>query len=116
MLKKRQLRSLTLLSVVLVLAILLASCSASSRLVGKWEGIDELSGADIFIQFNSDGTAQSGSSALGVTSEGTYEVIDSDTLALSNSEGVSQSLDFTLEGDTLTLTADGQDLILHKVP
>lgn len=104
------------LSIVIALGILLAACSPSSPVVGKWEAIDSASGESFIFSFKSDGGLEI--SALGVTYDGTYELVDADSLTMTSSllGPDAYAFDFVRSGDALTLTLDGVPLELNKIP
>lgn len=106
-------------AMVLLLAALGCGGGASGRaaLYGKWEYADAASGLTMQFEFKQDGTLTLGAS--GITFDMKYEFVDDDTIKLTDSEmltGASDTtMDFKVEGDKLTLTADGQAQVLTKV-
>ena len=100
---------------LLLLGLVMSGCSGSSTIVGKWEGADE-SLTLIAYDFRNDGTFTV--TVAGVPVEGTYEIVDSNTIRMTISVlGVQQStdVDFTRDGDALTLNLEGSPQIFHKV-
>ncbi len=96
--------------VVLAAAILLASCAFNrNALIGSWK--EESSG--VILQFSEDGRLiQTSPDAPGSSAENGYRFLNDDTI---NIIGTQTVLTFKVEGDTLTLTSEGQSLALTRV-
>ncbi|HNX13665.1 MAG TPA: DUF5640 domain-containing protein [Oscillospiraceae bacterium] len=117
---------IALMAVVLtitVTAIFSAACSSRKVLVGKWSYSEPLS--KITYVFNKGGTMENTASMTamgGIISdkknEGKYEV-KKDKLIMSGLYLDVESKEFTYalseDGKTLTLTRDGEDIVLTKV-
>lgn len=106
----------TVLMALLLLGLMLPACKGGTSITGKWEGTNETL-AIVTYEFREDGTFTV--TVAGVPIEGTYKMIDSNTMELTISvlgvETVSR-VDFVRSGDKLTLTLDGVPRIFRKVP
>lgn len=105
---------------VFVLAVILTACGGGSSLVGKWEGTDPDLGVAMTVEFKSDGTVIFDIQDF-MTLEGTYRLVDANTLELTisflgNEDTNSTQTDFAISGNTLTLTSEGSTTELHRVP
>jgi hypothetical protein len=110
-----------LLSVLAIMAILLAGCgggtkSLKDQIIGKWAGNDPSLGGNITFEFMKDGKAKIavGSMSLDIT----YKWIDDDTFELTMDMGTGtpeiQQMDAKIDGDKLSLTAEGQTVVFTK--
>jgi hypothetical protein len=102
------------LLVLLALGIILSGCKGGTSITGKWEGTDETL-ALVTYEFRDDGTFTM--TVAGVPVEGTYRIVDSNTMELTISvagvETVS-TVDFERSGDSLKLTLDGFPRVFRK--
>ena len=92
--------------VVLVLALALfggMSCKKSQKdqLIGKWKPESATEGFN-HIEFTKDGKVKL--SAEGMEMSIDYELVDDDTFKMKGPEGDEQTVDFKIEGDTMTTT------------
>jgi len=89
--------------------------TSSNTLIGKWEGTDENVGVLTF-EFKSDGGYEV--TTQGTTFVLTYEMVDADTLVITDPSGQSEpsTIDFVFSGDTLLMTQEGSTIELHRVP
>ncbi len=96
--------------VVLAAAMLLASCAFNrNSLIGKWK--ENTSGT--ILEFSPDGKAiQTSPDAPGSSYEIGYRFLNDETIHLIGTQNV---YTFKVEGDTLTLSAQGQALTLKRV-
>ncbi len=106
------------IAMILLLSALGCGGGASGRaaLYGKWSLADEASGMTMEFEFKQDGTLTLGVSGMSVDMK--YEFVDDDTIKLTGMEalgGTDTTMDWKVEGDTLTLTADGQAQTLTRV-
>jgi hypothetical protein len=103
---------------ILVFAILLAACASATgtqALVGKWHASDETLGADFSFDFRADGTV--GMDFAGMVVDGNWAQVDADTITLTVSMlGMQEEtlVDYSLSGDTLVLTIEGQPLEFQR--
>lgn len=106
----------TALMVLFLFASILSGCKGGTSITGKWEGTDETL-AIVTYEFRGDGTFTM--IVAGVPIEGTYRIVDSNTMELTISvlgvETVSR-VNFVRSGDKLTLTLDGVPRIFRRVP
>jgi hypothetical protein len=112
--------SYRLLTVLAVFAILLTGCGGGTKtlkdqIIGKWEGNDPDLGGQMTFEFMKDGKAQItvSSMTLGVT----YTWVDDDTIELSidmAGQTETQQMDVAVNGNTLSLTSDGQTVEFTK--
>ncbi len=95
---------------VLAAAMLLASCAFNrNSLIGSWK--EESSGA--ILEFSMDGKIiQSSPDAPGSSIANEYQFLNDETITII---GTQNELTFKVEGDKLTLSAQGQSLILTRV-
>jgi len=96
--------------VVLVAAVLLASCAFNrNSLIGSWK--EDSSGA--ILQFSMDGKViQSSPDAPGSYYANGFQFLNDETITILGTQNV---FTFKVEGDTLTLYAQGQSLTLTRV-
>lgn len=99
---------------VLVMALSLVGCGLSEKLEGKWKGTYEQDGFDVEIvfDFNSEKGEVTNTVSLGGISEDqtfAYETVG-DTLLIEGNE-----VDYTLDGDKLTISKNGTTFKLEKV-
>ncbi len=96
--------------VIIALAVLLSSCAFNrNTLIGSWK--EEASG--LVLQFGIDGKAvQSSPSAPESTIEIGYQFLNDNTIHIIGTQNV---YTFSVEGDTLTLSAQGQAVTLTRV-
>ncbi len=92
--KKNKTNTIILIAALIFTLLLMSACSARQAIVGSWDC--ELSN----FTFNKDGTMSSGMLGLGI--EGTYEFVDSDTIAI-NQMGVSGEADVKISKGVLTM-------------
>ena len=101
--------SLLLAAVILVCSLAFAACSAQDKIVGTWKAQQTTLGVvtESTLVFKEDGTG-SVSGLLGITGDITYLIADSNITITYKVLGVEtvKAYQFTLKGDTLTLTAD----------
>ncbi len=90
------------LLLLLPLIIVLVSCTAADSIVGKWQST-EPDGTVLCYEFRNDGT---GSISNG-KNEAEFSYVAEDGVLTVTYGGKTESADYTLDGDTLTLT-DGQ--------
>jgi len=119
MFTKKQTRLATV-SVIFLLAVILTACGGGSSLVGKWAGTDPDSGSPLTVEFRSDGTVTFEVPDF-MSLEGTYRLIDANTFEMTlgfTGETDTQTglTDFTIVGDTLTMTSEGTTIELQRVP
>ncbi len=95
---------------ILTVAMLLAGCAFNRNvLLGSWK--EATSG--VILQFNADGKViQSSPDAPGMTVEIGYQFLNDTTILITGAQSV---YTYTVEGDSLTLSAEGQDLALTRV-
>jgi len=110
-----------LMTVLAIFAILLAGCGGGTKalkdqIIGKWEGTDPDLGGTITFEFMKDGKAKM--SAASMTLDVTYKWVDDDTfeLAIDMGTGTPQttSMDAKIDGNKLSLTAEGQTMEFTK--
>ena len=106
-------------AVVLLLSALGCGGAASGRaaLYGKWGYEEPSSGMTIEFEFKQDGTLTMGAS--GITFDMKYEFVDDDTIKIVDETGMfggeDATMDFKVNGDTLSLTVEGETMDLKKV-
>lgn len=101
-----------ILLVSLLIIVLLTACSASNRILGKWEDAD-----GSIYEFFKDGTMAINS--FGISISGTYEFIESDTMKL-NMDGLwgiggATIAKVKFSGREMIWTIDGQSISFDKV-
>lgn len=99
---------------VLVMALSLVGCGLADKLEGKWKGTYEQDGieVDILFEFNKEKGELKNTISLGEISEDqtfSYETVG-DTLLIEGDE-----VEYTIDGDKLTLTKNGTTFKLEKV-
>jgi len=96
--------------VILAAALFLSSCAFNRNvLIGSWK--EEASG--VVLQFNVDGKAvQSSPESPGSAIEIGYQFLNDNTIHIIGTQNI---YTFSVEGDTLTLTAEGQTVTLTRV-
>ena len=97
---------------LLIVSLLFAACSPSSKIVGRWEDAD---GA--IYEFFKDGTMVIKTGIFSVS--GTYDFVDRDNLKL-NMDGLwgiggATVYSVKISGSQLTLSTAGQSFYLQKV-
>jgi len=103
----------TKLFIILIVAVLLISgCSASNKIIGRWEDTD-----GIQYEFYRDGTITIDS--YGITVSGDYEFIDKETIKI-NLAGLwglagASVMEVDISGNQMTLNEGGIAIILEKV-
>ncbi|MFZ6030833.1 MAG: DUF5640 domain-containing protein [Chloroflexota bacterium] len=111
------------LSVLALLALVVAACSSapklSEQIVGQWQYEDPDMGATMIFDFQPDGKLTiSAKDMPEVVLDGTYTWVDGDTIELTiTMEGQSESTnaDLSIDGDSLTMTMDGETETLTRV-
>ncbi len=95
---------------VLTAALFLASCAFNrNSLIGSWK--DESTGT--ILEFSVDGKIiQSSPDAPGSSQANDYQFLNDETITIIGTQNV---LTFKVEGDKLTLSAQGQSIILTRV-
>ncbi len=100
--------------VFIILMLLVTACGPKNSLIGKWEDSE---GMDLTFEFLKDGRLITSSGGMSV--EGTYENVDKDTISVTVSEMFGSPepvlIDFSVTGDTLILTAEGESVTFYRV-
>ena len=96
--------------VILAAALFLSSCAFNrNSLIGSWK--EEASG--LVLQFNVDGKAvQSSPETPGSAVEIGYQFLNDNTIFIIGTQNI---YTFSVQGDTLTLSAEGQAINLTRV-
>lgn len=105
-------KTLCIILAVMFLTVSLCACGGSKSVVGSWSGTTE--GVAITMTFEKDGSGEM-SVMGGLASEEFTYTNDADTITIIGAEGGTETFGYKLGNDTLTLTADGEELILTKV-
>jgi hypothetical protein len=98
-----------------MVCLALVACASSSALVGKW-GDSQSDSPLLTYEFKSDGVLVMGLKDILV--EGSYRIIDADTFSMTLpilGQDRTTEMDYSVSGDVLTLSADGNMLLLHRV-
>ncbi len=104
-------KTLCIILAVMLIAVSLCACGGSNSIVGSWSGTTE--GIAVTMTFEKDGSGVL--SALGglATEKFTYTT-EGSTLTVTTSDDDKEVYEYSLEGDTLSLTMDGETLTLTK--
>ncbi|MDO4419803.1 MAG: DUF5640 domain-containing protein [Ruminococcus sp.] len=104
-------KSLCIILAILVLTVSLCACGTGNSIVGSWSGTAE--GVPVTFVFEKDGN---GTTTVmgGLLSENfTYTIADGKlTMTVDGEEA--EACDYAIDGDTLTITEDGEVLILTR--
>lgn len=105
-------KTLCIILAVMLLAVSLCACgTGSDSIVGSWSGTTE--GVAVTMSFEKDGTGTL--SALGglATEKFTYTV-EGSTITVKTADDDTEVYDYSIDGDSLTLTMDDETLTLTK--
>jgi hypothetical protein len=98
-------KTFKVLSILVICLLLISACSPKQKLIGKWQ--NEQSGE--ILEFFKDGTISM--TTLGMSFTGSYSILDDTNLKITISGllgiGGSQIYEYSVSGDTLTLTIYG---------
>ena len=106
-------KTFKVLSILVICLLLISACSPNQKLIGKWQSVQ--SGET--LEFFKDGTISI--TSFGIPMTGSYTILDSSSLRIDISGlfgiGGGQIVEFSVSGDTLTLTANGMSSEYTKV-
>lgn len=106
-------KTLALLLVFASLAVVLVSCGGDD-IIGTWEG--KIDGEVMTLTFEEDGKGKIGSE--GLTMDMTWEIKDGKLSASMSFMGMTEEMfkgaEFSVDGDKLTITADGETVTFTK--
>lgn len=88
--------TIIILAALVFTLLLMTACSALHPLVGSWDC------SMAIFTFNKDGTLTISSESQGLNIEGTYELVDSDTISV-NYPDFSGEADFSISEGVLTM-------------
>lgn len=111
------------LSVLALLALVIAACSSAPKLadqvIGQWQYEDPDMGTTMVFNFQAEGKLTiSAKDVSDIAIDGTYTWVDDDTIELKITMGDQSdttTADLAIDGDTLTMTMEGETETLTRV-
>ncbi|MBQ2688052.1 MAG: lipocalin family protein [Clostridia bacterium] len=104
-------KTLCIILAVMLLAVSLCACAGSNSIVGSWSGTSQ--GVAVTMSFAKDGTGVM-SVLGGLASEEFTYTIEGSTLTVNATDGDTEVYDYAIDGDSLSLTYEGEVITLTK--